>query len=235
MKQGKWKKTLILAACAVLLVVGSVSATLAYLTAKTDPVVNTFKIGSVKLTLDEHPLNADGVTLNKTEAPVTAQEYNLVPDRSYEKDPTVHVEKDSENAWVFILVDNPLGDQETAAAMGEGTFKTIEDQITGVNNWKKLEGATHAEGLALQAGQSVYWQKITKNTAENTDLPVFTNFKVAPTATNETLAALAGKSITVKAYAIQEAEAFPFESAGTEEAARALAAWKASFGAENSQ
>ena len=52
------KKAIIAALCAVMLVVGSVAGTMAYLTS-TDEVVNTFTVGNVQIKLDEAKANTD--------------------------------------------------------------------------------------------------------------------------------------------------------------------------------
>ena len=49
----KAKKVVALALCAVMLVVGSVAGTMAYLQSTTGVVTNTFTIGNVAITLDE--------------------------------------------------------------------------------------------------------------------------------------------------------------------------------------
>ena len=56
----KAKKVVALALCAVMLVVGSVAGTMAYLTSSTGDVVNTFTVGNVAITLDEANVEAFG-------------------------------------------------------------------------------------------------------------------------------------------------------------------------------
>ena len=53
-------KALLLVMCAVLLVVTTVMATLAFLTSTTKVVKNTFTVGNVVITLDEAPVDANG-------------------------------------------------------------------------------------------------------------------------------------------------------------------------------
>ena len=54
-------KALVLTLCAVLLVVATVMGTLAYLTAETGPVTNTFTVGKVDIELKETKTpDADG-------------------------------------------------------------------------------------------------------------------------------------------------------------------------------
>ena len=83
-------KVLAIALCAVTLVVGSVAATVAYLTDKTDPVRNTFTVGKIQIELtQEYPLN------NAV----------MVPGQTYDVDAKVSVLSGSESCWLFIKVD----------------------------------------------------------------------------------------------------------------------------------
>ena len=99
----KAKKVLALVLCAALLVAGSVAATLAYLTSKTEVVTNTFSVGNVTITLDEAKVNEYGVEA-EGEDRVKANEYKLIPGHTYVKDPMVHVTEKSEQCYVFVKV-----------------------------------------------------------------------------------------------------------------------------------
>ena len=103
----KAKKVLALVLCAALLVAGSVAATLAYLTSKTEVVTNTFTVGSLSITLDEAKVTEYGVAV-PGENRVMANAYKLIPGHNYLKDPTVHVAKGSEECYVFVKVENGI-------------------------------------------------------------------------------------------------------------------------------
>ena len=92
----KITKVLALTLCAVLLVVGSVMGTVAYLTDQ-DSVTNTFTYGNVKITLTEHDYDNDS---NAKE-----NDYKLVPGQTYKKDTTIHVEAGSEACYLFVKID----------------------------------------------------------------------------------------------------------------------------------
>ena len=92
-------KALLLALCAVLLVVTTVFGTLAYLT-DTDNETNTFTIGEVDITLDEK--DVDDSTPGKDRD--HANSYKVVPGYTYEKDPTVHVTEGSSESYVRMIV-----------------------------------------------------------------------------------------------------------------------------------
>lgn len=180
MKSGK--KALLLALCAVLLVAATVMGTMAYLTSQ-DQVTNTFTIGSVGITLDEAKVNPDGTVIENA-ARVKENAYHLMPGHSYTKDPTVHVAADSENSWIFVKVENGI------AAFEDGN-STIAAQITA-NGWTELTSG-------------VYYKEYTKSES-NTDLVVFSNFKIADNADQNTgwKDFNTETKVTVTAYAVQK-------------------------------
>lgn len=177
----KLKKAMLALVCALALVVGSVMGTMAYLQDTTDVVTNTFTVGKVKITLDEIDVDIDGVPVEKATR-VKENDYKLMPGHTYTKDPTVHVEAGSENAYIFVKVVDEITAIEDV--------KTVATQITD-NGWIKLAGV-----------DNVYYQNHTKQDAVK-DYKVFDNFKVLGTIDNDTLATYAGKTIKVTAYAIQ--------------------------------
>ena len=75
----KAKKVVALLLCAVLLVVGSVTGTMAYLTSQ-DEVVNTFTVGKVAITLDEAVVNEYGVAAGGRTS--ETNDYKLIPGSS---------------------------------------------------------------------------------------------------------------------------------------------------------
>lgn len=194
----KKTKALMLVLCAVLLVTASVLGTMAYLTS-TDQVVNTFTVGKVAITLDEAQVKEDGTPVAGA-ARVTGNAYHLLPGHTYTKDPTVHVQANSENSFIFVKVENGIANYEA------GT--TIAAQIAE-NGWKPLTGVAN-----------VYYKDYTKR-AEITDLPVFGNFTIADhaNATDGWNNFSAETKVTVTAYAVQKA-GFASEKA----------AWDATFG-----
>lgn len=100
--KNKFVKVISVLSVALLLVVGSVFATYAYLTAKSAQVTNTFTVGKVAITLDESELKTDG-TLDTTKK-VTANSYVLLPGKEYPKDPTIHVTANSEESYLEAVV-----------------------------------------------------------------------------------------------------------------------------------
>ena len=83
------KKTIALIVCLTLIIGCAVGGTIAWLTDKTDPVVNTFTAGDVDITL------AESENLN----------LKMVPGNTITKDPKVTVAANSEACWLFVKVD----------------------------------------------------------------------------------------------------------------------------------
>jgi len=174
----KAKKVIALTLCAVMLVVGSVAGTLAYLQ-DTATVTNTFTVGSVDITLDEAKVTEYGKVEGNTR--VTANEYKLVPGHLYVKDPTIHVTAGSEECWLFVEVENGLAGIEAAT--------TIADQMIA-NGWTNFEGT------------NVYAYKESVDAREAAvDKVVFENFTLNGTAN---VSEYDGKTIEVTAYAVQK-------------------------------
>lgn len=223
MMNSKVRRVLLLAACAVLLVAMSVGATLAYLTANTETVNNTFSVGNVSFDetagagLDETDVDVYGVKDSDTR--VKANEYKLIPGHSYIKDPTVHIGTDSENAWLFVKVHNGIsavevayeytvvtGTDEDGNPIEETKLGTIADQMTALG-WTQVDGAPN--------GVFAYKEPVTAGQ----DIPVFKGFKLDGA---KDLTAYATATVDVQAYIVQ---ADGFDTAKAAWTAAPLEAW----------
>ena len=171
------KKVFVTVLCAAALVVASVLGTMAFLTS-TDQVTNTFTVGKVAITLDETDVTPMGV--QDTDARVQGNEYKLIPGHTYIKDPTVHVDADSEESWLFVKVDNGISDLEATGNT------TIAEQMKA-KGWTLVTGTTNVYAYAQKAIASQ-------------DIRVFDSFTIAGDAA---VADYADKKITIEAYAIQ--------------------------------
>ncbi len=79
-----------IALLALVLVIGCVAGgTVAWLVAKTDPVVNTFTYGNIDITLTE----------------TTGTSYKIIPGTDITKNPKVTVKGGSEACWLFVKVE----------------------------------------------------------------------------------------------------------------------------------
>jgi len=180
----KTTKALLMAVCAIALVVASVMGTLAYLTAQ-DEVTNTFTAGQVKMTMDEAKTDEYGVETDAGVTRVDANNYILIPAHEYVKDPIVHVDPVSEDSYVYVKIENNI------AGAIEGGAAAIIDQITA-NGW-----------AALPEVANVYYQTYAKNAVDK-ELEVFEGFTVQSALDNDDLDDYEGKTIVVTAYAIQK-------------------------------
>ena len=183
-------KALVLALCAVLLVVTTVFVTMAFLTSE-DSVQNTFTVGEVTISLDELDVDDsdnDGFTTDRDKA----NEYKLIPGKTYTKDPTIHVGAKSEPCYLFVKVENGLVNAE---ADGNTTIaKQMENK-----GWFPVNGTEDV----------YYYGTLTTIAAVNggQDKVVFDEFTIDDSVEADDLFKYAEKEIKVTAYAIQ-AEGF---------------------------
>lgn len=132
---------------AVLVLVGcSVGATLAWLTATSDEVKNTFTVGKVDITLQEHQYVEASNTLN-TDATVDGNTYKLIPGKNMPKDPFVTVAAGSEKCWLFVRIDE--ANNQPAGAVGDTSIVRYEmdDDV-----WKQLPltGLRYDDGIEFR-------------------------------------------------------------------------------------
>ena len=173
------KKTLLMLACAVMLVLVSVMGTMAYLTS-TDTVTNTFTVGNVAITLDE--TDVDNSTADADRDKENA--YNLLPGHKYTKDPIIHVAANSEDCYLFVKVEDEIAAIEDA--------KTVATQMRELG-WTAVKGETNIFA----------YNSIISKSASAQDVKVFNDFTIKGDVNNTTLAGYKGKTIKVTAYAVQ--------------------------------
>lgn len=188
------KKTVALLMALVLVFGVAVGGTIAYLTSE-DAVVNTFTVGSVKITLDELDVDKDSnekdnVTMDDGTIRDKANGYKLMPGHEYDKDPIVHVDAASEDCYLFVTVEDQIAeiqaDKTVAAQMKEKGWKAVD----GVANTFVYVGT--AEGATAPLA-------VTKDS----DITVFETFTIKGDIENEELAKYEGMTIKVTAYAVQ--------------------------------
>lgn len=117
------KKAWVSLVAVVLVLCCAVGGTLAWLTAKTNEVKNTFTVGDINIALTE-----------------TTEDYKMVPGNTIAKDPKVTVKAGSEACWLFVKVEKSANfDQYLSYVMADG--------------WTKLEeGVYYREVDATTAG-----------------------------------------------------------------------------------
>lgn len=130
-------KSLVLVLALVLLLGVSVGGTLAWLTAQTDEVKNTFTSAKLfddaatEFTLWEHEAtdsDGDGVYTLDTNSEVPSNTYKVLPGVNIPKDPTVDIVDLQENAYLYIKVTSNLPNTLSYS---------IDD-----DNWESLTGTT---------------------------------------------------------------------------------------------
>ena len=126
-RRGISTKTLVALLSLVLLLGCSLGGTLAWLSDSTDPVINTFTVGDIKIELTE-----------------TQREYKIVPGVDIAKDPKVTVEGGSEACWLFVKIEKSTNwPQELTYAVATG--------------WEELEGGVYYRQVgASEKAQEFY-------------------------------------------------------------------------------
>lgn len=112
------KKGLALVLALTLLVVSAVAGTLAWLTAESDTVVNTFTTSGIDVELTE-----------------TNEEYKMIPGYSIHKDPKAKVLAGSEECYLFVKLEK---------SANFDTYMSYEVDVTD-GNWTKLDSVTTDE------------------------------------------------------------------------------------------
>lgn len=112
-RRGISTKTLVALLSLVLLLGCSLGGTLAWLSDSTDPVINTFTVGDINISLDES----------------NDLDLTIVPGVPIKKDPKVTVLEGSEACWLFVKIE------ESANWPDELTY-------TIATGWTKLTGVT---------------------------------------------------------------------------------------------
>lgn len=126
-------KKILAAVLAAALCVGiGIGGTLAWLTAESGEVTNTFTVGDINIDLKEHVYTKSTNSLSETEI-TTQTTYEFVPGKTLPKDPFVTVKADSEACWLFITVNEA---NNTATGLSGKIINWTVD--AGV--WTKLDG-----------------------------------------------------------------------------------------------
>lgn len=207
----KTRRVLALVGSAFLLVVMTIGATVAYLS-DTKTVNNTFSVGHVNILLDEADVyefgakdipegKAHGQAIEGAKRVTDGNEYKLFPGHTYDKDPTVTVEKDSEDCYVRALVTvNKKSALDKLFA--DHNITDVSTVVTGTDLTKwELEGVTYGSDSIVY---EVRYKNVVKSSTSNTELePVFTTIKVPGILNNDEIAQLEGMKINVVAQAIQ--------------------------------
>ncbi len=170
--------------CILLLVIAlvTVTPTLAWLSARSDSVVNYFGGGAIAITLDETSVDADGNPI-EGESRVTENHYKYTAGSVLTKDPTVTVLANSEDCYVYVCVDNQLPVELFTLDFN------LEDWVY----------------VAEVNDMTIYrYAEIVECSEENQVLtPIFTEVIVSSELTTTHINELGTRTVTVTAFAIQ--------------------------------
>lgn len=151
------KKKVLSIVAVVLVLCCAIGGTLAWLTDKTDPVVNTFTVGDINIELTESE-NLD---------------LKMVPGNTITKDPKVTVKANSEACWLFVKVEKSTNfDQYLSYEMADGWTK-LEDGVY----YREVSATTADTDFAvLKDNQVKVLDTVTKTMLEaaKTDAPTLT-------------------------------------------------------------
>ena len=180
------KKTLALVLALTLVVVGVVSGTLAWLTAESETVVNTFTTSDIEVKLEE----------TKGTSVTGGKEFKMIPGYELEKDPKAWVVAGSEDCFLFVKLD-----------WANNTY-TSDETTKSYLDW------TIADGWELVPGETnVYYRTVTSeqmsaDNGANNAFPVLKDNKVTVSGdiTKEQMNAFTTATLpklTITAYASQ--------------------------------
>lgn len=149
---------------ALVLVIGcAVGGTVAWLTAQTEPVVNTFTYGDINIDLKEtKPKN---------------KQAKIIPGVDIEKDPTVTVKKDSEACWLFVEVKKEgTFTNEVTYSIADGWMQDDDTKIPKNVYYREVNAVTDDISFAVLKDNKI-------NVSENLTKEEIKDIKDKPTLT----------------------------------------------------
>lgn len=175
--------TLTIALAVILVFGGAIGGTLAWLTAKTDPVKNVFTVGQIILSLTE--TNEAGQTVNSGE-----QTFLVTPGSNITKDAKVTVGVGSVESWIFVEVV-----ESKDFASDRNITYTVAD------GWTVLSETLGANGEMTR----VYYRAVAETATADASYSVFANDTIVVDGAFAPAQGAGEYSITLTAYGIQKA------------------------------
>ena len=208
MKNSKLRRILLTLACAVLLVSLSVGATLAYLTSTTEVVENTFTVGKIKIRLDEAAIKEYNSKTNSYDqdadkARVQKNTYKIRPGVQMWKDPTIHVEANSDDCYIRAIVTITYKPEADAVVDVSWIQERDTTNFTWYNPTTTENLDEEGKVASITREYEVRYNGIFTSKTTEYDLALFKGINVPTELNNTEIAALADFKINIIAHAIQ--------------------------------
>ena len=169
-------RTFIMLLAVTLLIGCAIGGTVAWLTDKTGPVVNTFTYGDINITLAE----------------TTGSSYKIIPGVDIAKDPKVTVEANSEDCWLFVKVEESgtFVSNKVTYSIADGWTKGDGTKIPANVYYREVNAVTTDTSFYILAGDTTYRNGVVK-VSENLTKTEVNSITTQPT-------------LTFTAYAVQK-------------------------------
>lgn len=210
------KKILLCCLCVLLIVAGTVLATLAYLTDQSS-VKNTFTVGKVDIKVDESDVDEKGEietdpSTGETLPRVEENDYHLLPGETYVKDPTMTVQKGSEDSYVRMILT--IHNNDAVKAIIDNPIHGLTDYADLLGGWDQETwnyiGFTEDTVNNTISFEFRYKEIVPASDEDQVLEPLFTSLIVPATLSGDELASLYGSSdtpgdfaMTIEGHAIQ--------------------------------
>ena len=199
------RKAIVAVVALVLVLCCAMGGTLAWLVDSTTEVKNTFTYGDINISLWEHELNKDGLTLSTDVFTGKEQTgFKMIPGNKIEKDPTVTVKADSEASWLFVKIveSNNFDDFMTYGVASGWTQLTVDAEgnaITDLIYWREVDASNEQQAFEVLADNKVSVRgTVTKDNLNALDANGTSNY---PTLTFTAYAVQRDTNITTAAQA----------------------------------
>lgn len=219
------KKILTIVLCVAMLAIAIVGGTMAYFTDEAEQT-NTFTAGKVDIILYEHIVEKDtdpksatfGDLVSTGEKTQKNQSYHLYPAMKVTKDPTIRVEKGSEDAYVAAIatvtgdIHSLIGVEgydniDITKLVSGGLVSQASTRVTGWNDLSMVHETADCVIYqdASDAASNTWTMYIFMKApmAAESTVTLFDTMTIPETWDNAEMEKINGMNITVKAYATQ--------------------------------
>lgn len=140
-RRGSALKVALMSFMACIMIFSVIGGTLSWLMTSTDPIVNVFTYGDIRITLTE----------TKGEELSDGRYFKMTPGKVIEKDPKISVLADSEDCWLFVKIDESsdkalsdyieyaIADGWTALQEAPGVYFRTVDNSSEAQNFPVLK------------------------------------------------------------------------------------------------